>query len=84
MREQLTDFQREYGVESPEELAIDRTNELLDESGDEGGEPDDETIHELKTTRGNFAFANAALSIANARRFVETGSRADNESVSSP
>jgi predicted ArsR family transcriptional regulator len=31
MREQLTAFQREYGVESPDELAIDRTNELLDE-----------------------------------------------------
>ena len=84
MREQLTDFQREYGVESPEELAIARTNELLDESGDGGGEPDDETIREWKTARRNLAFANAALSIANARRFVETGSRADNESVSSP
>ena len=84
MREQLTDFQREYSVESPEELAIDRTNELLDESGDGGGEPDDETIRDWKTTRRNLAFANAALSIANARRFVETGSRADNESVSSP
>ena len=84
MREQLTDFQREYGVESPEELAIDRTNELLDESGDGGGEPDDETIRDWKTTRRNLAFANAALSIANARRFVETGSRTDNESVPSP
>ena len=83
MREQLTDFQREYGVESPEELAIDRTNELLDESGHGNGEPDDETIREWKTTRRNLAFANAALSIANARRFVETGSRTDNESVSS-
>lgn len=84
MREQLTDFQREYGVESPEELAIDRTNELLDESGHGDGEPDDETIREWKTTRRNLAFANAALSIANARRFVETGSQTDNESVSSP
>ena len=84
MREQLTDFQREYGVESPEELAIDRTNELLDESGHGDGEPDDETIREWKTTRRNLAFANAALSIANARRFVETGSRTDSESVSSP
>ncbi|PSP91966.1 transcriptional regulator, partial [Halobacteriales archaeon QS_4_66_20] len=36
------------------------------------------------TTRRNLAFANAALSIANARRFVETGSQTDNESVSSP
>ncbi|MEF8900521.1 MAG: transcriptional regulator, partial [Halovenus sp.] len=39
MREQLTDFQREYGVESPEELAIDRTNELLDEGEQAGEEP---------------------------------------------
>jgi predicted ArsR family transcriptional regulator len=84
MREQLTDFQREYGVESPEELAIDRTNELLDESEDGDRESDDETIREWKTTRRNLAFANAALSIANARRFVETGSQTDNESVSSP
>ena len=84
MREQLTDFQREYGVESPEELAIDRTNELLDESEDGDREPDEETIREWKTTRRNLAFANAALSIANARRFVETGSRPDSESVSSP
>jgi predicted ArsR family transcriptional regulator len=84
MRERLTDFQREYGVESPDELAIDRTNELLDESGDEGKEPDDETIREWRTTRRNLAFANAALSIANAEKFVETGSRTDTESVSSP
>ena len=84
MREQLTNFQREYGVESPEELAIDRTNELLDESEDGDRESDDETIREWKTTRRNLAFANAALSIANARRFVETGSQTDNESVSSP
>jgi DNA-binding IscR family transcriptional regulator len=84
MREQLTDFQREYGVESPEELAIDRTNELLDESEDGDRESDDETIREWKTTRRNLAFANAALSIANARRFVETGSQTDSESVSSP
>lgn len=84
MREQLTAFQREFGVESPEELAIDRTNELLDEGEQAGEDPDDETIREWKTTRRNLAFANAALSIANAEKFVETGSRADTESVSSP
>jgi len=84
MREQLTEFQREYGVESPEELVIDRTNELLDEGKQAREEPDDETIREWKTTRRNLAFANAALSIANAEKFVETGSRTDTESVSSP
>jgi predicted ArsR family transcriptional regulator len=84
MRQQLTEFQREYDVESPDELAIDRTNELLGGSGGEGREPDDETIREWKTTRRNLAFANAALSIANAEKFVKTGSRTDTESVSSP
>lgn len=84
MREQLIDFQGEYGVDSPEELAIDQTNEILDESGDGGKEPDDEIIREWKTTRRNLAFANAALSIANAEKFVETGLHADNESASSP
>jgi predicted ArsR family transcriptional regulator len=84
MREQLTEFQRQYGVESPEELAIDRTNELLDESGNGEREPDDETLREWTTTRRNLAFANAALSIANAEKFVETGSRRHSESVSSP
>jgi Transcriptional regulator. len=83
MREQLREFQREYGVESPEKLAIDRTNELLAERGDGGKGPDEETIREWKTTRRNLAFANAALAIANAEKFAETESPSDTESVSS-
>jgi len=83
MRDRIGEFQREYGVESPEELAIDQTNELLDESARTGGESDDETIREWKTTRRNLAFANAALSIANAEKFVDVESQADNETVSS-
>ena len=83
MRDQIGEFQQEYGVESPEELAVDQTNALLDESTRTGEEPDDETIREWKTTRRNLAFANAALSIANAEKFVEAGSQTDNETVSS-
>lgn len=83
MRDQIGEFQQEYGVESPEELAVDQTNALLSESTQTGEEPDDETIREWKTTRRNLAFANAALSIANAEKFVEAGSQTDNETVSS-
>jgi len=83
MRDQIGEFQQEYGVESPEELAVDQTNALLDESTRTGEKPDDETIREWKTTRRNLAFANAALSIANAEKFVEAGSQTDNETVSS-
>lgn len=83
MRDRIGEFQREYGVESPEELALDRTNELLDESARTDGESDDEIIREWKTTRRNLAFANAALSIANAEKFVDVESQADNETVSS-
>lgn len=83
MRDRIGEFRREYGVESPEELAVDRTNELLDESARTGGKADDDIIREWKTTRRNLAFANAALSIANAERFVDVGSQADNETVSS-
>lgn len=84
MRAQLTAFQEEYGVESPEELTIDRTNELLADGEQNGGMADDETIREWQTTRRNLAFANAALSIANAEKFLETGSRTAAESGSSP
>jgi predicted ArsR family transcriptional regulator len=71
LREQVVEFQQTYGVESPEELTVERTNTLLDGSERDRAIPDDETIREWQTTRRNLAFANAALSIANARKFVE-------------
>ncbi|WP_254840917.1 DUF7342 family protein [Natronomonas marina] len=70
MRERISDFQTEYGVESPEELLVDRTNETLSEAATTHEDIDAETIREWQTTRRNLAFANAALSIANAERFV--------------
>lgn len=57
MRERVSDFQTEYDVESPETVA--------------GYEDiDSETIREWQTTRRNLAFANVALSIANAEQYV--------------
>lgn len=69
MRETVRDFQVEYGVESPTELTVEQTNETL--TADSGAEQiDAEALREWQTTRRNLAFANAALSIANARKFV--------------
>jgi len=70
MRERISDFQAKYGVESPEELLVDQTNQTLSETTTTHEEFDPETIREWQTTRRNLAFANAALSIANAERFV--------------
>lgn len=83
MQDRLSEFRAEYGVESPEVFAVERTNELLGEGG-EVEPPDEETIREWKTTRRNLAFANAALSIANAQKFVEPEAQVDNERRSSP
>lgn len=77
MRERLSDYQAEFGVESPEELAVDRTNRSLAAESTPAA-PDRETIREWKRLRRNLAFANAALSIGNAERFVD-GDRRDRE-----
>ena len=69
MREQISEFQAEHGVESPEELLVEQTNRTLSEAAT-NRELDAETLREWQTTRRNLAFANAALSIANAERFV--------------
>lgn len=81
MRDQLGDYQAEYGVESPEELAVERTNRTLSEGASEQRDVDAETIQEWQTLRRNLAFANAALSIANAERFVDGDRRSTDGSV---
>ncbi|MEZ3163862.1 transcriptional regulator [Halorubrum sp. RMP-47] len=81
MREQLTDYQAEFGVESPEELAVSQTNQALAESGDPQAEIDPERIREWKTLRRNLAFANAALSIDTAEQFVDDDRRSTDENV---
>ena len=80
MREQLSEYQAEFGVDSPEELAVNQTNQALTESGSQPDESDPEQIREWKTLRRNLAFANAALSIGNAEQFVD-GDRSTNDSV---
>ena len=81
MREHISDFQAEYSVESPEELVVDRTNQSLSEAASNHEALDPDAIQEWQTTRRNLAFANAALSIANAERFVDEESRSSGGSV---
>jgi DNA-binding IscR family transcriptional regulator len=81
MRERLEDYRTEYGVDSPEELTVERTNRALSENELEGVSIDSETLQDWQTTRRNLAFANAALSIANAERFVDGDVRPTDDSV---
>lgn len=70
MRQQCNEYQSELGVDSPEELTVKRTNQMLSDSSAGQDEIDAQTVREWKTLRRNLAFANAALSISNAERFV--------------
>ena len=82
MREQLTDYRAEYGVDSPEELTIEQTNQTLSEGDSGQSNIDADTLRDWETTRRNLAFANAALSIANAERFVDGDTQTTDEGVS--
>jgi DNA-binding IscR family transcriptional regulator len=81
MRAQLTEYQSEFGVDSPEALAVDQTNQALAEVDTQQAEIDPETIREWKTLRRNLAFANAALSIGNAEQFVDGDRHSTDDSV---
>jgi len=81
MREQLTEYQSEFGVDLPEALAVDQANQALAESGSQQREIDPETVCEWKTLRRNLAFANAVLSIGNAEQFVDGDRRSTDDSV---
>lgn len=70
MRETISEFQTKYGVESPEELMVEQANQTLSDASENEREIDPDALQEWQTTRRNLAFANAALSIANAERFV--------------
>jgi DNA-binding IscR family transcriptional regulator len=82
MREQLADYRSKFGVESPDELAVDQTNQALAASEPTPDGPDPEAIREWKTLRRNLAFANAALSIGHAEQFIDDDRRSTDESVS--
>ena len=81
MRDRLNDYRSEYGVDSPEEVTIEQTNQTLSETDSGQSDIDAETLQDWQTTRRNLAFANAALSIANAERFVDGDSRTTDDSV---
>jgi len=81
MREQLSEYQSKFGVESPEELAVNQANQALAASESTPDEPAPETIRKWKTLRRNLAFANAALSIGNAEQFVDGDRRSTDDSV---
>jgi DNA-binding IscR family transcriptional regulator len=82
MHDQLAEYRSEYGVESPEALAVEQTNQTLGETSSEQPDIDSKTIQEWQTLRRNLAFANAALSIANAERFVDGDRRPTDSSIS--
>jgi predicted ArsR family transcriptional regulator len=82
MRETVQEYQNEFGVESPEELSVAATNDVLSGTGTESETIDEETLREWQTTRRNLAFANAALSIANAQKFVTDDTQPASGSVS--
>lgn len=71
MREQLERYRAEYGVDSPEELTVEQTNQMLSENDADPAVIEAAELQDWQTTRRNLAFANAALSIANAQRFVD-------------
>jgi len=77
MRRKIEDFRTTYGAESPSELAVAQTNDMLSGEGRSGDTIDEETLREWQTSERNLAFANAALAIANARRFVEQARNRD-------
>lgn len=75
LRERISDFQAEFGVESPEVLLVEQTNEALAEAATDHDNIDPELLQEWRTTRRNLAFANAALALANAERVVNDDSQ---------
>jgi len=81
MRETVADFRAEHGVDSPEELAVEGVTRELSGSDHGDAELDPETLREWRTTRRNLAFATAALSIANAERFLDGESNSPDGSV---
>lgn len=84
MRETISGFQAEYGVESPEELMVEQANQTLSDASDNADGIDPGALQEWQTTRRNLAFATAALSIANAERFVGGDSSRLEENTSAP
>lgn len=69
LRSTIRDFQETYDAESPEELSVKAADETLTTQNVDHDQVDADLL-EWKTTRRNLAFANAALSISSAQRFI--------------
>lgn len=70
MRKQLPEYHAEFSADPPEDLTVDQTNQALTQEG--SSQVDNPVIiNDWKTLRRNLAFANAALSMANAEQFVD-------------
>ena len=69
LRSTIRDFQETYDAESPEELSVKAADETLTTQNVDHAQVDADLL-EWKTTRRNLAFANAALSISSAQRFI--------------
>jgi hypothetical protein len=63
---------------------VEHTNQTLSDASDNADGIDPDALQEWQTTRRNLAFANAALSIANAERFVGGDSSGPEENPSAP
>lgn len=81
LQDRLAAFRAEYDIESPEAMLVDRTNQTLSSDPTDPTVPDPDTLREWQTTRRNLAFANAALSIATAERFVRDDAGAAGENA---
>lgn len=69
LRSTIRDFQEKYDAESPEELSVKAADETLTTRSVDHDHVDADLL-EWNTTRRNLAFANAALSISTAQRFI--------------
>ncbi len=72
MQAEIHEYREEYGVDSPEELAVRLGNDALENSTSDM-RADQSVVTEWQTTRRNLAFATAAVSIGKATEHIAGG-----------
>jgi len=82
LRSTIRNLQDKYDAESPEELSINAADETLTSKQVDHNQVDADLLT-WKTTRRNLAFANAALSISSAKRFMSDDQSTSKSSASS-
>jgi len=78
LRSTIRTLQEKYDAESPEELTVKAADETLATQNVDHDQIDADLL-EWKTTRRNLAFANAALSISSAQRFIQDENASDSK-----